>query len=69
MRYGAIPYELTHPGKHCELLTETALVGRAEAVVCQGRPGVTGAPGSQPALAGIAPGARNYLNDPSPHPK
>ena len=20
-RYGAIPYELTHPGKHCELIT------------------------------------------------
>ena len=49
VRYGAIPYELTHPGKHCELLTETTFAGRAEGVACQGQPGVTGAPGSQPA--------------------
>jgi membrane associated rhomboid family serine protease len=31
--YGAIPYELTHPGDHCDF------VGR---VVCEGQPGVSG---------------------------
>jgi rhomboid family protein len=49
VRYGAIPYELTHPGKHCELLTEQTLAGVREGVVCQGQPGVSGAPGPQPA--------------------
>jgi membrane associated rhomboid family serine protease len=41
VRYGAIPYELTHPGSHCEAL--------AQQIVCQGQPGVTGRPASQPA--------------------
>jgi membrane associated rhomboid family serine protease len=44
VHYGAIPYELTHPGKHCELVTE----GPYSAVVCQGQPGVHGTPASQP---------------------
>jgi membrane associated rhomboid family serine protease len=41
LEYGAIPYEITHPGKEC---AETA--GR---IVCEGQPGVVGtAPGQAP---------------------
>jgi membrane associated rhomboid family serine protease len=49
VRYGAIPYELTHPGDHCELITRHALEGEVGAVVCQGQPGVLGSASSQPA--------------------
>lgn len=49
MRYGAIPYELTHPGRHCELLTLRTPTGLAESIACQGQPGVHGTPGPQPA--------------------
>jgi membrane associated rhomboid family serine protease len=41
--YGAIPYEFTHWGDHCDL----DAVGNA--VVCQGQPGTSGTPDSQPA--------------------
>jgi membrane associated rhomboid family serine protease len=41
--YGAIPYELTHPGKHCDLAANLA-----SQVVCQGQPRVSGAPPAQP---------------------
>ncbi|HEX3511267.1 MAG TPA: rhomboid family intramembrane serine protease [Solirubrobacteraceae bacterium] len=44
VRYGAIPYELTHPGKHCELLTQGQLSG----VACQGLHGASGEASSQP---------------------
>jgi membrane associated rhomboid family serine protease len=37
--YGAIPYELTHPGDHCEFVQG--------AVVCEGQPGVAGTAASQ----------------------
>src|SRR3954471_8817204 len=40
--YGAIPYELTHPGKECEL------VSAAGQVLCEGQQGVTGAAEGQP---------------------
>jgi membrane associated rhomboid family serine protease len=40
-RYGAIPYELTHLRRHCDL----AEVG----VICQGQAGVSGSPPAQPA--------------------
>jgi membrane associated rhomboid family serine protease len=40
IEYGAIPYELTHPGKEC---AETA--GQ---IVCEGQPGVVGSAPSQP---------------------
>ncbi|HEU0315920.1 MAG TPA: rhomboid family intramembrane serine protease, partial [Solirubrobacteraceae bacterium] len=40
-RYGAIPYEFVHPGRHCDL----AAVG----VACQGQAGVSGSPPAQPA--------------------
>jgi membrane associated rhomboid family serine protease len=43
VHYGAIPYEITHPGKECEL------VNAAGQVLCEGQPGVTGAAESQPA--------------------
>jgi membrane associated rhomboid family serine protease len=45
VRYGAIPYELTHAGKHCELVTHAG----GEAIACQGQPGVVGRPAPQPA--------------------
>jgi rhomboid family protein len=41
VKYSAIPYEITHPGKHCGLTTEGA-------VACQGQPGVSGTPPPQP---------------------
>jgi membrane associated rhomboid family serine protease len=49
VHYGAIPYELTHPGKHCELLTLHTPAGVGESIACQGQPGVSGSPGAQPA--------------------
>ena len=42
VRYGAIPYEFTHPGKECDL------VSQAGQLVCQGQVGVTGTPPPQP---------------------
>jgi membrane associated rhomboid family serine protease len=36
-RYGAIPYELTHPGSHCALSATHAQRGAAQSVVCRGR--------------------------------
>jgi membrane associated rhomboid family serine protease len=49
VHYGAIPYELTHPGSHCDLATAQSLEGTLSTVVCQGMPGVSGSPGAQPA--------------------
>jgi membrane associated rhomboid family serine protease len=49
VHYGAIPYELTHPGKHCELISTPGLEGVIQSVGCQGTPGVSGAPSAQPA--------------------
>ena len=43
VRWGLIPYEVTHWGKHCDLDQVT------QQVVCQGQPGVVGRPSSQPA--------------------
>jgi membrane associated rhomboid family serine protease len=40
--YGVIPYEVTHPGDHCELL---GAVGR---IACEGQPGVVGHADPQP---------------------
>jgi rhomboid family protein len=40
VEYGAIPYELTHPGKHCAL--------SAGQVLCEGVAGVSGTPPGQP---------------------
>ncbi len=51
VRYGAIPYELTHPGRHCELVTQLNSDGPAGHLACQGRPGLSGAPAPQPATA------------------
>jgi len=50
VHYGAIPYELTHPGKHCALLTAHGAQGAYAAVACQGLPAAGGG-----ALAGPAP--------------
>jgi membrane associated rhomboid family serine protease len=49
VHYGAIPYELTHPGKHCDVVDATGAEGVVRTVACQGMAGVTGSPPSQPA--------------------
>jgi membrane associated rhomboid family serine protease len=50
VHYGAIPYELTHPGSHCDLATAQSAEGvLTSTVACQGQPGVSGSPGPQPA--------------------
>jgi membrane associated rhomboid family serine protease len=49
VKYGAIPYELTHPGDHCALATQLTSAGPETGVICQGQAGVVGAPGPQPA--------------------
>ncbi|HLL92771.1 MAG TPA: rhomboid family intramembrane serine protease [Solirubrobacteraceae bacterium] len=56
VHYGAIPYELTHAGKHCDLVTVPTPAGVGESIACQGQPGgapraelVVGSPGPQPA--------------------
>jgi membrane associated rhomboid family serine protease len=49
VRYGAIPYELTHPGSHCGLATVPSPTGALTTVACQGMSGVSGSPGAQPA--------------------
>ncbi len=47
VRWGAIPYEFTHPGEHCALVAVPS--GEGATVACQGQAGVVGHPGSQPA--------------------
>jgi membrane associated rhomboid family serine protease len=55
VHYGAIPYELTHPGTHCDLVAVRSPAGLAETVGCQrarfttGQAGLIGSPGPQPA--------------------
>ncbi|HEX7609274.1 MAG TPA: rhomboid family intramembrane serine protease [Solirubrobacteraceae bacterium] len=49
VRYGAIPYELTHPGSHCELITQPSAQGTLSGIACTGPHGVSGTPGPQPA--------------------
>jgi membrane associated rhomboid family serine protease len=50
VHYGAIPYELTHPGSHCDLASVTGPEGGvASTVACQGQAGVVGSPAAQPA--------------------
>ena len=41
VNWGVIPYEVTHPGDHCDLVQAQ--------VVCEGQPGVTGQAEAQPA--------------------
>jgi len=48
VKYGAIPYELTHGRSHCDLVSGPGLEPASAAVGCQGQPGVTGTPGPQP---------------------
>src|ERR1039458_1107937 len=43
VKYGAIPYALTHPGEHCGLATVQGLV-TTQTIACQGQTGVTRAP-------------------------
>jgi membrane associated rhomboid family serine protease len=49
VHYGAIPYELTHAGRHCELVNVQSPEGLLSTIACQGQPGVAGSPGAQPA--------------------
>ena len=44
VHYGAIPYELTHPGSHCDL-------AGGGGVACTGMAGVSGSASTQPATA------------------
>jgi membrane associated rhomboid family serine protease len=46
VHYGAIPYELTHPGSHCELVQSQDL---NKFIACSGRSGFPAAVSSQPA--------------------
>ncbi len=48
VHYGAIPYEITHPGSECGVVTQQTLEGVTHAVACQGQPGVSGTPEPQP---------------------
>jgi len=48
VKYGAIPYELTHGGSHCGLVSGPGMEA-ASAVACTGQLGVIGTPASQPA--------------------
>jgi membrane associated rhomboid family serine protease len=50
VHYGAIPYELTHPGDHCDLTHSLGGQGLPGTVLCQGRtPGIAGGAEAQPA--------------------
>ncbi len=40
VKYGAIPYALTHPGEHCGVAQSL----QGGVIACQGQPGVVGAP-------------------------
>jgi membrane associated rhomboid family serine protease len=44
--YGAIPYELTHPGKHCDFAG--GVVSQSAQIACEGQRGVSGQASSQP---------------------
>jgi rhomboid family protein len=44
--YGAIPYELTHPGKHCDFAN--GVISQSAQIVCEGQRGVSGHASSQP---------------------
>lgn len=46
--YGAVPYELTHPGDHCDVIS--GAFGQ-QAIACEGQPGVAGTAEAQPATA------------------
>jgi rhomboid family protein len=48
VHYGAIPYELTHPGDHCDLVAVQSSEAVGSSVACQGQTGVTGSPPGQP---------------------
>jgi membrane associated rhomboid family serine protease len=45
VHYGAIPYEFTHPGKHCDLVP--AFSSAAGNIACEGQPHVVGHASSQ----------------------
>jgi membrane associated rhomboid family serine protease len=46
VKYGAIPFSLTHPGKYCGVAEVPQFATVTQAVVCQGQPGVVGTPPS-----------------------
>ena len=51
VEYGTIPYELTHPGKHCDLARvpqDSASGTSGETIACEGETGVAGKAGDQP---------------------
>ncbi len=48
VRYGAIPYEFSHPGSHCVLLAFNGYFGHVSQVACSGTGAIAGAIASQP---------------------
>ncbi|HEY7961077.1 MAG TPA: rhomboid family intramembrane serine protease [Solirubrobacteraceae bacterium] len=46
VHYGAIPFELTHPASHCDLVGGPF---GGEGIACAGQPGIVGSPSPQPA--------------------
>jgi membrane associated rhomboid family serine protease len=46
--YGAIPYEITHPGKECDIARADVPLTASEQIACEGQPGVSGEPSDQP---------------------
>ncbi len=48
VRYGAIPFELTHPGAHCQLVEQPTLQGVVQSVACSGQPGYAGGASASP---------------------
>jgi membrane associated rhomboid family serine protease len=47
VHYGAIPFELTHPHSHCDLVSVSGPGGTTGSVACEGMPGVNGSAPSQ----------------------
>src|ERR1700749_1739570 len=49
IHYGAIPYELTHPGHHCDVAVNTLERSSTSFVICHPAARILGRPESQPA--------------------
>jgi membrane associated rhomboid family serine protease len=44
VHYGAIPYALTHPGSHCEIVETPTLMGVSQSIACGTQPGGSSLP-------------------------
>ena len=61
VHYGAIPYELTHPGKHCDLVSTQTLEGAVKSSPARASPAWSGTP----AHRSRRPGNRLQLDVPA----